>query len=207
MIWNGAPLWRGETCFIIAGGPSVRGQNLGLLRGRKVMVINSSVHVVPWADVLVFGDIRWWRQPENRKAVENFKGIVVTTAQDVKGKNVTRLGKSKPPGLAKQPGYLSMRRTTLTAALNLAYHFGVKRCVLLGADGKRAADGNTHHHAPHMWPSRPGCWARQKEELQTLVAPLKKAGIEVLNASPGSAWDMWPVVRLEDALDVKEKAA
>lgn len=161
--------------------------------------------MVPWADVLVFGDTRWWRQVKNRVAVDAFKGIVVTTAQDVKGKNVTRLGKVKPDGPAKQPGYLAMRRTTLTAALNFAYHLKVARIVLLGADGKPGRDEKgrtiTHHHEPHIWPSRPGCWGRQKEELLTFVKPLKKAGIEVLNASPGSAWaDLWPVVKLEEAL-------
>lgn len=201
MGWEVSPEWKGETCFIIAGGPSVADQNLELLRGHKVIVVNSSVHRLPWADYLFFGDWRWWKEKENFVAVMAFKGVAVTTSEHVRSSRVKVMDKMRPPGLATKRDRLMMKRTSLSAAINLAFHLGAKRIVLLGADGKKAKDGRSHHHAPHKWPPRHGCWIRQAEELRTLVGPLRKAGVEVLNASPGSAWaDLWPVVRLEEAL-------
>ena len=45
-----------QTVFIVAGGASVLEHDLEALRGRRVIVINSSVHAVPFADYLYFGD-------------------------------------------------------------------------------------------------------------------------------------------------------
>src|SRR5215831_6985912 len=73
--------WATETAFIIAGGPSVLNYDLEMLRGRNVIVINSSIHAVPWANFLYFGDWRWWNEPENRAAVECFPGRVITTSR------------------------------------------------------------------------------------------------------------------------------
>ena len=79
------------------------------------------------------------------------------------------------------------------------------RIILFGADGKRAdgvkdkrgkiIPGASHHHAPHPWPVREGCWEVQRRDLAEIAPQLAARGIEVLNASPGSAWaDIWPVV-------------
>ena len=75
--------WPGETVFIVGGGPSVLGVDLEALRGRRVIAINSSVYAVPWADILYFGDWRWWHEPENKAAVASFPGRVVTTSRMV----------------------------------------------------------------------------------------------------------------------------
>lgn len=202
MSWACEREWDGEPVFIIAGGPSVKQQNLELLRGRKVIVINSSVHVVPWADILFFGDSRWWAEAENRKAVEAFKGIAITTANITKPGRVKIMGKAPATGLALDKHKAAMRRTSLTGAINIAFHRGANPIVLLGADGKRAADGASHHHKAHRWPPRNGCWDEQKKDIVALVKPLRDKGVTVLNASPGSAWTMWPVMTLVDALAI-----
>ncbi len=75
-FWTVTPEWQGETAFLICGGPSVLDQNIDLLRGRKVMVVNSSCYRIPWADILFFGDERWGR--EYSEAVDAFRGRVVS---------------------------------------------------------------------------------------------------------------------------------
>ena len=57
-FWSVPREWPGETAFIVGGGPSVLGQDLDALRGRRVIVINSSVYAVPGADFLFFDDHR-----------------------------------------------------------------------------------------------------------------------------------------------------
>lgn len=196
--WTAPPLWQGETVFVLCGGTSVETQNLDLLHGRKVAVINSSCYTLPGADLLFFGDSRWWR--ENKDAVAKFAGMVVTVAPSAVGDNLKRMRKLAPPGLTEVRDALVMRRTSLVGMLNLLAHFAVAKVVLLGADCREGPDKRTHHHKPHAWPQRPDCWDEQRKDLQSIVAPLKAKGMTVFNASPGSALPFWPVMTLEEAL-------
>lgn len=85
--------------------------------------------------------------------------------------------------------------------MNIAAHLmGFQgRIVLMGADGKAAKD-RSHHHKPHPWPVRPGCWDVQRRDLAEFAPQLKERGVEVLNASPGSAWNVWPIISHDEAL-------
>ena len=207
-FWSVPREWPGETVFIIAGGPSVLGQDLDALRGRRVIAINSSVHAVPWADYLYFGDWRWWYEPENRAAAKSFAGRVVTTSR-VPDKRALVCRKAKPPGLAVAADSLMQRWTSLTAATNLAAHLvGAGGTIIwLGADGRKAADGRTHHHKPHPWPHLAGCYDRHREDLVTIIPSLKALGITAYNASPGTAWaDLLPLIDLQEALGERRAA-
>jgi len=133
--WTAPALWPSETVFVVCGGPSVETQNLELLRGRRVVVINSSCYAVPWADLLFFGDSRWFR--ENRTAVANFGGMVVTVAPQGDTPNLKRMRKFPPPGLSDQRDTLKMRRTSLHATA-------------------QAFRGDKNHPARLRWPSRQG---------------------------------------------------
>jgi hypothetical protein len=207
-FWRVEREWPGETVFIVGGGPSVLQQDLGLLRGRRVIVINSSVFAVPWADFLCFGDWRWWNEAENKAAIASFAGRVVTTSRMVSDSKVLTCRKTNPPGLAFAHDSLMQKWTSLTAATNLAAHLVGPggTIVWLGADGKHAADGRTHHHKQHRWPFKPGCYDKQHADLVTIVPSLRTLRISLFNASPGTAWaDLAPVVSLQDMLS--ERAA
>lgn len=197
--------WPGETVFIVGGGPSVLGIDLEALRGRRVIAINSSVYKIPWADILYFGDWRWWHEPDNRAAVASFRGRVVTTSQLVsEDKKVLVCRAAKPPGLALARDYLMQKFTSLTAATNLAAHLigPGGTIVWLGADGKLAADGRSHHHQPHRWPHKRGCYDKQHADLVTILPSLRTLKITAFNASPGTAWtDLLPVINLQDVLE------
>lgn len=187
----------------MCGGPSVRKVDLNRLRGRRVIVINSSIHAVPWADVAFFADARWYRVPENRSAVERFSGEVVTLLP-TRGPRLISLRRKYPPGLASNRSSITTLKTSLTGAINVAKHKGVSTIVLLGADGRRADDGATHHHAPHKWSVAPGCWDEHATELSTIVSDLN--GTVVLNASPNSAWGhLFPVMTLDQALEIVDQ--
>ena len=202
VFWSVPREWPGETVFIVGGGPSVLGQDLEALRGRRVIAINSSAQAVPWADFLYFGDWRWWH--DNRAVVDQFAGRIVTVSRMCsEDKKVLMCRCTKPPGLAAAHDSLMQRWTSLTAATNLAAHLvGPGGTVIwLGADGRIAADGRTHHHRPHRWPPRPGCYDKQKTDLVTIIPSLQKLGIAAYNASPGTAWtDLLPVIDLQELL-------
>ena len=151
---------------------------------------------------LYFRDWRRWNEPANRAAVANFQGRVVTTSRLVRDPKVMVCNKTNPPGLAIARDSLMQKWTSLTAATNLAAHLVGRggAIVWLGADGKVSGD-RTHHHAPHRWPHKPGCYDRQLADLRTIVPSLAELGVTLFNASPGSAYaDLCPVVDLSDSL-------
>lgn len=49
-------IWRGQTVFIIGGGPSINDTPLHLLHGRRVIGVNNAYLLGPWVDVCWFGD-------------------------------------------------------------------------------------------------------------------------------------------------------
>ena len=206
--WTVPLEWPGECVFIIGGGPSVLEQDLERLRGRRVIVINSSVFAVPWADILYFGDWRWWNEQDNRAAVASFQGRVVTTSRLVSDPKVKVCKKTNPPGLAFARDSLMQKWTSLTAATNLAVHLvgpgGM--IVWLGADGKITPE-RTHHHKPHRWPHKPGAYDKQHADLVTIVPQLAELDIAAFNASPGTAWtDLLPPINLADVLEGRRAA-
>ncbi len=201
--------WVGETAFVIAGGPSVAAQPLDRLRGRRVIVINSSFERVPWADILFFHDDRWWRR-YGAKVLATFPGEIYTTWA-VNNARVKRLRNSKPAKrrdrkplplqLSSDPRAVPMRRTSVAGALNIACIKGVTRIVCLGLDGKFGPNGERNHYAsPYIWAHSRDTWERHQADLAPLVPQIEALGIKVVNASPGSAWTLWPIVALEDVL-------
>ena len=188
--WKVTQEWPGQMAFIVAGGPSVLDVNLELLRGRNVIAINSSVYAVPWAQFLYFGDYRWFAEPNNRATVASFTGRIITTSKLVRDRNVLICRRVNPPGLAVERDSLTQHWTSLTAATNLATHLvgSGGTIIWLGADGCYRADGRTHHHEPHPWVRKNGCFDKQYADLITIVPSLQKLNIAAFNASPGTAW-------------------
>jgi hypothetical protein len=191
-------MWQGETIFLVGGGPSVAGQNIKLLRGRKVIAVNSSFVIVPSADVLFFGDGRWWNL--NREVVlRDFKGEIVTVASesigDKEAASRLRLLK-KSLEWSDDHGTAFVRRTSVTGAINFGYHRGARKFVLIGIDGG-PVNGKTHHHKPHPWAQPPSWPSEQLKDFTAMADALKTRGVSIVNASPGSAVKLWPIVDLE----------
>lgn len=204
-LWHIPPLWEGERVFVIGGGTSVRSQNIEQLRGHRVVVINTSYEVAPFADLLFFADTRWWHA--HREKLKSFKGMIATTSASLQSEpRLLRLRKVRPlehdEGLHTTPGHVIIQRTGLQAVFNILFHMRVKTIVLVGFDMQRDEQGKAHHHAPHEWDVKPGnrTWDIQMKQLAIMVEPLRQAGIEVLNASPNSRLAFWPRVTLEDAI-------
>ena len=198
--YRATPIWKDQTAYIIGGGPSLLTQDLTLLDGKNVIVINSSYQIFPAAQFLLFADVRWWL--DHLQALKSFKGKIISTHSAASGlANLYHMQRKATPGLAEDPGQLMVKNTTLTGAINLAVHHAACKIVLLGIDQKVAADGRTHHHEPHRWKQQANCYLRHQHDLRTIVDGLKARNIECVNASPGSALTLWPIVNLEDHVE------
>ncbi len=191
MDWVAPPIWRGEHAFIIGGGPSVKSQPVVRLQGRRVIAINSSYELAPWADFFIFSDFRWW--DKHRRALADRLDRVVAVANNhiVVPREAKKLLKSSPKKvkgdwgpieLSTEPTGVAMRWTTMSAALNLALHLGSARAIVLGLDN--SADNGASHHDPHPWPTKPEHYDFQRDELTELAPQIAAAGVDVVNVSP-----------------------
>lgn len=207
--WTVGPTWPGEDVFVVCGGPSVKPELVERLRGRpnsKVVVINSSYLIAPWADMLFFADDRWWQREIglNLKGLEAFEGQIVTIAHHTRHALLWHLKRIVPSGavpVSKDRAAVALEKTSLTGVLNLCIHKGCKRVILIGADNRAAPDGRIHHHAEYPWPRKLETWNNKTQEVEFTVQPLKKAGIEVINASLVSTFPWWSKVDFAKWLD------
>lgn len=199
--WSCPPdLWRGETVFVLAGGPSLIGFDAGVLLGRgRVLAIKESCLLAPFADALLFVDAPWFDR--ERALIDRFAGPVVTTATNAALHPCVRLMKrGLDRGLADAPDTLNYAATVVYAALNLIAHAGAARAVLLGMDHGFDAAGPARHHDRNPLPPPPGAFTRQAEALATISGPLAERGVDVLNATPGSRLTLWPRAELKELL-------
>lgn len=180
-----------------------------LLAYGKVIAINDSYLQCPNADVLYFGDADFWKNYQY-SIRENYLGRrIITLGNQIDG--VEALRNTGCEGLEQDPGGLRHGQNSGYAAINLAYHFGVKKIVLLGYDMKLSGDRLHANNRPKSKQTPHGFQRVIKEHFlphfPTLKQPLAEAGVEVLNATPGSVLTVWPHVNLDEVLRHTPKAA
>lgn len=206
--WHVDPDWQGLDVFLVCGGTSVVPAEVEKLRGRpnsKVVVINSSYTVAPWADMLFFADERWWLRElaeGRREALEAFEGAIVTNSWKVQHPRFHHLKRALPPGLSRDRGTCSLQFTSVTAVLNICLHKKAARVVLIGVDGRDGENGRAHHHAEYPWPRNPETYDVKEREFESIKADLERGGVVVLNASPITTSKVWPRVNLADFLEL-----
>lgn len=221
------PGWAGRTVVILGGGPSLTLEQVEIACGARqeggcsVVAVNDAYLVAPWADALYAADSHWWRD----HAAGIAKPAISLTAEQVherfnafagvrcsiqnSGANITdervhivrnlthpRHGNA----LSDDPQYLATGRNSCYQALNLAILAGAKTVILLGCDGRPAADGRTHFSGGHRRPTPEAAYAEYRRAWSEAVPAIKAAGVRVLNCSPNSAVDAFPKMALEDAL-------
>lgn len=209
-LWKVPPAWKGEIAFVIAGGTSIDERIVSQIRGKgRVVVINSSYAIAPWADLLFFGDSRWWLEHAQKRigdlppVLDIFEGSIATCSPAAIDFNRNLLRLKRIPisfGLAKESTQVVMRRTSLCPLLNILYHKRISYVYLLGADAKRSDDGREYHHYPHQWKGAKNKYAEQMADLKRMIKPLRRAGMSIFNCSPISAIDWWPKVDVRSIL-------
>ncbi len=201
-------MWRGETCAILAGGPSLTMEQVEAVHGLHVIAINNAYLRAPWAEVLYFCDHRWHTWHVDKPEFQDFAGIKVTMCEQTGKKNginwlrnMTAEGDGS--GIWPEPDGLATGRSAGYQAINLAIHFGATRIILLGYD-MRIVDGHYQWHNDHKVANRPGIYeSTMLPAFPKLVAPLVERGIKVINCTPGSALHVFPAMELGEAIELQ----
>lgn len=204
------PFWEPDRSFadqvvtIVGGGPSHAEIDIEGLRGRGFIAVNSACRrmrpVATAHDLLFFHDNSW---AENRpELIEGWPGPAVTSNRLTKarlGDAVRRIDMNdltwRIAAASDHVGASSGHTAACLAAV-----MGAARIVLIGFEccapgGRTHGHGDYTHHDTGIYADRflPG-W-------QGLAAAFERLGVEVLNATSGSAIPDFPFVDLDEALN------
>lgn len=161
-----------------------------------MLVVNDAYRLAPRANWLYACDDRWWRF-HHEAVTAVFQGERWTqdeAAAKRYGLNWIQ-GKSEP-GLSRDPNVIHHGANSGYQAINLAYHFGAKRIILLGYD----------MHGSHFFGEHPAelpvksSFSVFLANFPQLAADLKAEGVEVVNCTPGSVLHSFHEAPLREVL-------
>jgi hypothetical protein len=223
MDWTSRKLWAGQTCAVLASGPSMAREIAQAVResGCRVIAVNDQgidkngkPAMAPWADILYASDATWWLN--SKRDALKFAGRKVTIAQqsnvkpNVISDDVHVMGHGGVAGFDDRLTHLRTGSNSGYAATHLAIHLGATRIVLCGFDMRVVGD-KAHWFGDHHWrgPHRTDYSIFLYHFRNAAQEFLKRA--QVINATPGSALKCFPSMDLKEALhgvqDVRESEA
>ena len=194
--------WRGHSVVVVASGPSLTDEQITLIEHSVVFTIavNNSYAKLQHPDVVYACDYLWWKL-NHMKAKQNIPRRQLWTqdraaAEQFQLSHIQWEGKD---GLGKRG--LRVNGNSGAGAINLAYHFGVRRILLIGMDMKLGLNGEKHWHPDHPKPMVQGQQFEEwRKKMGVLAADLKTEGVTVVNCTPGSALTCFPMGDLEQEL-------
>lgn len=195
------PDWSDRPCALVASGPSTTPEAVAQLRGRcRVMVINTTYQIAPWADALYAADGKWWRWHQGAK---DFAGLKITQDRDIarhfkiKLIEVCTSGRDQHRIMTAQPGVIGHGQNGAFQGLNLLVQFGVTKIAMLGVDymGERWHGAHPSGRKQQL----PGTFERWRSILDAQAVVLQALGVDVVNLSEVSTLTAYPRMSLDDA--------
>lgn len=205
------PDWSGQSCAIVATGPSASKANIKLLKGRvKVVAIKeAAVDLCPWADAVYGCDAAWWKY---RRGLPDFKGLKIAWDGTVRTQfpdvNLIRIKPHRPnvPGerwmsriLVDEPGVIGSGDNSAFQAGNMVVQFGARRIMFVGLDLQ-----GTHYYGRNDWPRAgnpdPDVFKKCIRAFEDAAPTLEAMGIDVVNASPVSALNCFRKMTIEQVV-------
>lgn len=196
--WKVSELWLDSDAYVIGAGPSLKSLDTSRLAGRNTIACNHTTFEIgaPLIKIAFFSDRSFFAIQANRERLEAFPGMVFTNSPHL-------FRTAEPKWLLGLPRvHEGLHRTALgfgsnsgCGAVNLALILGARRVFLLGMDCRQAEDGATH------WDGRAHNSKNSADTYRAFLSgwralhrdlPRVFPGREIINATPGSAIDLFP---------------
>lgn len=204
LYWSVPLLWSGSTVFVLGGGPSIKSLNLDLIKGVwPVISCNLAFLDYPWVDVTYFGDckVHTWvgKGGKYYKEFLKYQGLKISCCPDTRDdpdiKTLFRL----PKGLTTDRRSIGWNVNTGGSAINLAYHLGARRIILLGFDMKKV-EGKDNFHEYNYIKNKHDVYHKFLHFFKFIKRDADKLGLEIINASIDSSLDLFPKVSYEEII-------
>lgn len=154
------------------------------VRGKcNVIAVSDCYKLAPWADALVSQDRPWWM---HHKEAQKFAGRKFTGSHWDSVEGVERVAFE---------GVIASGTNSALLACHVAVKiFEAKELILLGVDMQ-----GSHFFGPHPEPLK-NTLPRRFEEMKKQFARWPHKGVQVWNATPGSALTCFPMRSLDECL-------
>lgn len=208
-FWTVPNWFQDQDVFVIGAGWSLLDMTpaqKAALATKPTIALNRSFDFIPRPNIIHWSDLNFFET--NRARLERSKATLVTVcglSWRRSPDRVRRLEVPKRRGLARKPWQVHSGRTSGHTGLNLAYHLGARRIVLLGYDMGPRADGRLHWHSD-VPADVPETYALMIPEFDLIARELAIEGVEVVNASPDSRLPQFPKATFADVLGEDEPA-
>lgn len=191
--WVG--MWKGRKVVIIASGPSTTDKQLEHVRKAReadkcrVIAINCSYRQAPWADILYAKDGEWWDGYKDQWP--DFAGPKWTSTGEAARKydlNYIRCAH----GLHGLASDISVHNENSGhQAINLAYHLGASRVLLLGyemdPDNEKLHFFGSHDEKKGLSNPNAAIFKGWHSKMQVIADDMREVGVPVINCSPKTA--------------------
>jgi hypothetical protein len=196
-------LWKGETVFILGGGPSLLDEDLSPIQGRRVIGVNDAFKLGSWVDISWSTDCEWLKW--NEQPLIEFPGLIFSAPPcKCVHKKMIRIKRKHQDGLCADPSLVYWSKSSGASAINLAHHLGVSKIVLLGFDMKMRGDDH-NWHANHQRHPRPTIYKDLfLKPFNQIALDAKSFNLEIFNATSDSDLNAFPRITLQEALQWQE---
>jgi hypothetical protein len=200
-----APRWRGQVCVVAAPGPSLTPEVAERCHGVRVVAVGDAWRLLPWADILYANDADWWQHHGGCPGFAGERWSSHAPGYNDKAAAAARWGLTCvagriSPGFSTDPAVIHYGENSGFQAVNVALLTGAARIVLVGFDMR-----GSHFFGPHPEPLRrttPEDFARWIGHFAAAARRMRQdwPGVEIVNATPGSALDCFRAMDLDDAI-------
>ena len=210
--WNIPKVWENETAYILGGGASIISQfgipadivkqvrngklpmsvyssYMEKLFDKNVIGINAAYQLGSWVDYVYFMDKDYMLA--ERGGLSKFPNKVISALEYSETEDWCYTVKgTQEHGICETPNTIAYNWSSGAAAINLAYHLGAKKIVLLGFDMKLTR-GKQHFHQAGNGYTKPKLidkvFKRHLQAFEYIKNDADRLGVEIINASPKSA--------------------
>lgn len=207
-------IWSGKTVFCLASGDSLRrlteSEWHGIIAkqwtGSIVLSINSSIKTARAAgcepNAILFSDLNWYE--DNEALIKAFPGPRFTFSRRAKVAfpDLWRIDNTTRPDFAVGAGPIKDGRSSGNRAISVAVKLGARRVILLGYDMRiDPVSGRSHCHNDYHNTEAAKVYAQEFiPSFNGWDAAARDAGVEIWNATDGTALDEFAKVGLNEVL-------
>lgn len=188
MTWAVPRAFPGGTVVVMGAGPSMSDTVAAKVRGLPAIVVNDVFTIAPWAWMLYAADWRWWKSHPSAFAFAGLKAVV--EHQLLPGVHCLR--NTGIDGFDPDPRNVRTGNNSGYQATHIAIHTGAARVLLTGMD-MRGGHFNRDDDGP-----------LRRDWIARFAGLIGRA--EIINCTPGSALDCFPMMDLDEALREREVA-